>query len=111
MRFSIYSEMQYWGGKSRERLYAEVAEQVVHADRLGYSTYAIIEHLFFPRFSTSPDPLSFFCQLAPSRRCTPTKSPSLQVRPHAIVVSNPSSESKNSVDSTAIPFRRRLAPC
>jgi alkanesulfonate monooxygenase SsuD/methylene tetrahydromethanopterin reductase-like flavin-dependent oxidoreductase (luciferase family) len=65
MRFSIYSEMQYWGGKSHERLYAEVGEQVIHADRLGYSTYAIIEHLFFPRFSTVPDPLSFFCQLAP----------------------------------------------
>ena len=65
MRFSIYSEMQYWGGKSPERLYAEVGEQIIHADRLGYSSYAIIEHLFFPKFSISPDPLSFFCQVAP----------------------------------------------
>ena len=65
MRFSIYSEMQHWPGKSVERLYAEVAEQVVHADRLGYDTYAIVEHLFFPKFSACPDPLSFFCQLAP----------------------------------------------
>jgi alkanesulfonate monooxygenase SsuD/methylene tetrahydromethanopterin reductase-like flavin-dependent oxidoreductase (luciferase family) len=64
MRFSIYSEMQHWPGKSPERLYAEVGEQVVHADRLGYSAYAIIEHLFFPQFSISPDPLSFFSQLA-----------------------------------------------
>ena len=65
MRFSIYSEMQHWPGKSPERLYAEVAEQIVHADRLGYSSYAIVEHLFFPRFSISPDPLSFFCRVAP----------------------------------------------
>jgi alkanesulfonate monooxygenase SsuD/methylene tetrahydromethanopterin reductase-like flavin-dependent oxidoreductase (luciferase family) len=65
MRFSVYSEMQHWPGKSPERLYAEVAEQIVHADRLGYSSYAIIEHLFFPKFSISPDPLSFFCQVAP----------------------------------------------
>ena len=65
MRFSIYSEMQHWPGKSTERLYAEVAEQVVHADRLGYGSYAIVEHLFFPKFSACPDPLSFFCQLAP----------------------------------------------
>ena len=68
MRFSIYSEMQHWPGKSAERLYAEVAEQIIHADRLGYSSYAIIEHLFFPRFSISPDPLSFFAQLAPKTR-------------------------------------------
>ena len=65
MRFSIYSEMQHWPGKSAERLYAEVAEQIVHADRLGYSTYAVVEHYFFPRFSASPDPLSLFSQVAP----------------------------------------------
>jgi alkanesulfonate monooxygenase SsuD/methylene tetrahydromethanopterin reductase-like flavin-dependent oxidoreductase (luciferase family) len=57
--------MQLWPGKSPERLYAEVGEQIIHADRLGYSTYAIVEHPFFPKFSVSPDPLSFFCQLAP----------------------------------------------
>jgi alkanesulfonate monooxygenase SsuD/methylene tetrahydromethanopterin reductase-like flavin-dependent oxidoreductase (luciferase family) len=68
LRFSVYSEMQLWPGKSPERLYAEVAEQVVHADRLGYDAYAIVEHFFFPRFSISPDPLSFFAQLAPRTR-------------------------------------------
>ena len=68
MRFSIYSEMQQWPGRSAERVYAEVTEQVIHADRLGYSSYAIVEHLFFPKFSISPDPLSFFCQLAPRTR-------------------------------------------
>ena len=65
MRFSIYSEMQLWPGKSAERLYAEVEEQIVHADRLGYDAYAIVEHFFFPRFSVSPDPLALFAQVAP----------------------------------------------
>ena len=65
MRFSIYSEMQLWPGKSPERLYAEVEEQIVHADRLGYDAYAIVEHFFFPRFSISPDPLALFAQVAP----------------------------------------------
>jgi alkanesulfonate monooxygenase SsuD/methylene tetrahydromethanopterin reductase-like flavin-dependent oxidoreductase (luciferase family) len=60
--------MQHWPGKSTERLYAEVAEQIIHADRLGYDTYAIVEHLFFPKFSASPDPLSFFCQMAPKTK-------------------------------------------
>jgi alkanesulfonate monooxygenase SsuD/methylene tetrahydromethanopterin reductase-like flavin-dependent oxidoreductase (luciferase family) len=68
MRFSIYSEMQHWPGKPAERLYAEVMEQIVHADRLGYSSYAVVEHFFFPRFSISPDPLSMFCQVAPRTR-------------------------------------------
>ena len=65
MRFSIYSEMQLWPGSSPERLYAEVEEQIVHADRLGYDAYAIVEHFFFPRFSISPDPLALFAQVAP----------------------------------------------
>lgn len=68
MRFSIYSEMQHWPGKSIERLYAEVAEQVIHADRRGYASYAIVEHPFFPKFSACPDPLTFFSQLAPRTR-------------------------------------------
>jgi alkanesulfonate monooxygenase SsuD/methylene tetrahydromethanopterin reductase-like flavin-dependent oxidoreductase (luciferase family) len=68
MRFSVYSEMQLWPGRSPERLYAEVEEQIVHADRLGYDAYAIIEHFFFPRFSISPDPLALFAQVAPKTR-------------------------------------------
>jgi alkanesulfonate monooxygenase SsuD/methylene tetrahydromethanopterin reductase-like flavin-dependent oxidoreductase (luciferase family) len=57
--------MQLWPGRSPERLYAEVEEQIVHADRLGYDAYAIVEHFFFPRFSISPDPLALFAQVAP----------------------------------------------
>jgi flavin-dependent trigonelline monooxygenase, oxygenase component len=84
MRFSIYSEMQHWPGKSAERLYDEVAEQIVHADRLGYSAYAIIEHLFFSKFSASPDPLSFFCQVAPR-----TKQITFRTLLHVLPYHNP----------------------
>ena len=58
MRFSIYSEMQLWPGKSPERLYAEVEEQIVHADRLGYDAYAIVEH-FFPEIAITANPGGF----------------------------------------------------
>jgi alkanesulfonate monooxygenase SsuD/methylene tetrahydromethanopterin reductase-like flavin-dependent oxidoreductase (luciferase family) len=57
--------MQLWPGKSPERLYAEVEEQIIHADRLGYDAYAVVEHFFFPRFSIAPDPLALFARVAP----------------------------------------------
>jgi alkanesulfonate monooxygenase SsuD/methylene tetrahydromethanopterin reductase-like flavin-dependent oxidoreductase (luciferase family) len=60
--------MQLWPPKTPERLYAEVQEQIVHADRLGYDAYAIVEHFFFPRFSVAPDPLALFAQVAPRTR-------------------------------------------
>ena len=40
MQFSIYSELQTWPGKTQQQVYAEALEQVVNADRLGYSTYS-----------------------------------------------------------------------
>jgi alkanesulfonate monooxygenase SsuD/methylene tetrahydromethanopterin reductase-like flavin-dependent oxidoreductase (luciferase family) len=64
MKFSIYSELQYWGGKSPKRLYEEVIEQAVHADRLGYDCYSIIEHPFFPKFSISTNPFALVAQMA-----------------------------------------------
>ena len=60
MKFSIYSEIQHWGGKNPARLYDEVLEQIVHADRLGYDCYSIIEHNFFPNFSISSNPFLLF---------------------------------------------------
>ena len=60
MRFSIYSEMQHWPGTTAEQLYAEVMEQIVNADRLGYDCYSAIEHFFFPKFGISASPLAFF---------------------------------------------------
>ena len=60
MKFSLYSEIQHWPGRSPEQLYAEVVEQVVNADRLGFDAYAIIEHFFFPKFSISANPFAFW---------------------------------------------------
>ncbi len=62
MQFSIYSELQTWPGKTQQQVYAEALEQVVNADRLGYSTYSIIEHFFFPKFGASPNPFAFFAK-------------------------------------------------
>jgi alkanesulfonate monooxygenase SsuD/methylene tetrahydromethanopterin reductase-like flavin-dependent oxidoreductase (luciferase family) len=64
LKFSIYSEVQHWPGKPAERLYREVVEQVVHADRLGYDAYAVIEHFFFPRFSISANPFALWGECA-----------------------------------------------
>src|SRR6266446_2340538 len=60
MRFSIYSELQSWPGKSYSQLYGEVLEQIENADRLGYDAYAAIEHLFFPKFSASANVFGLF---------------------------------------------------
>jgi alkanesulfonate monooxygenase SsuD/methylene tetrahydromethanopterin reductase-like flavin-dependent oxidoreductase (luciferase family) len=60
MRFSIYSEIQHWPGKSEAQVYGEVLEQIVNADRLGYDAYAVIEHFAFPKFSISATPMALF---------------------------------------------------
>jgi alkanesulfonate monooxygenase SsuD/methylene tetrahydromethanopterin reductase-like flavin-dependent oxidoreductase (luciferase family) len=60
VKFSIYTEIQWWPGKEPAQVYAEVLEQIENADRLGYDAYAAIEHFFFPKFSASPDPISLF---------------------------------------------------
>ena len=67
MRFSLYSELQLHPGKSAEQLYAEALEQMVNADRLGYDTYAVIEHYFFPKFSVSANPTALFAAVAQRR--------------------------------------------
>lgn len=68
MRFSIYSELQHHGTKPASQLYAEVLEQMVNADRLGYDVYAIIEHYFFPKFSVSSNPTAMFAAAAQRTR-------------------------------------------
>jgi alkanesulfonate monooxygenase SsuD/methylene tetrahydromethanopterin reductase-like flavin-dependent oxidoreductase (luciferase family) len=60
VRFSIYSELQYHGGKPYRQLYDEVLEQIEHADRVGFDVYTVIEHWFFPRFSISANPWALF---------------------------------------------------
>ena len=64
MKFSLYSEIQSWPGKSAAQLYGEVLEQIQNADRLGYDAYAVIEHFFFPKFSISASPLALFAAAA-----------------------------------------------
>ncbi len=64
MKFSIYSELQWWPGKEPAQVYAEVLEQIENADRLGFDTYSAIEHFFFPKFSASPDPIALFAAAA-----------------------------------------------
>jgi alkanesulfonate monooxygenase SsuD/methylene tetrahydromethanopterin reductase-like flavin-dependent oxidoreductase (luciferase family) len=68
MRFSVYSEIQYHGGKPYRQLYDEVLEQIAHADRVGFDVYAIIEHWFFPRFSISANPWALFGMAAERTR-------------------------------------------
>jgi alkanesulfonate monooxygenase SsuD/methylene tetrahydromethanopterin reductase-like flavin-dependent oxidoreductase (luciferase family) len=60
MKFSVYTEIQYHGGKPERRMYEEVLEQIVHADRVGFDCYAIIEHFFFPQFSIAANPWLMF---------------------------------------------------
>lgn len=68
MRFSLYSELQLHPGKTADTLYAEVLEQIVNADRLGYDVYAVIEHFFFSKFSISANPTALFAAAAQRTR-------------------------------------------
>ena len=67
MRFSLYTEIQLHPGKTQEQLYAEVLEQIVNADRLGYDV-AAIEHFFFPKFSISANPTALWAAAAQRTR-------------------------------------------
>jgi alkanesulfonate monooxygenase SsuD/methylene tetrahydromethanopterin reductase-like flavin-dependent oxidoreductase (luciferase family) len=68
VKFSIYSELQSWPGKSYSQLYGEVLEQIENADRLGYGAYAAIEHVFFPKFSASANTFGLFGMAASRTR-------------------------------------------
>ena len=83
MRFSIYSEIQQHG-QAPEQLYAEVLEQIVNADRLGFDTYALIEHFFFPKFSISSNPTAMFAAAAQR-----TRAITFRTMLHALPYHNP----------------------
>ena len=83
MRFSIYTEVQQHG-QSPEQLYAELLEQIVNADRLGYDTYAAIEHFFFPKFSVSSNPTALFSAAAQR-----TRNITFRTMLHALPYHNP----------------------
>ncbi|MGH9294091.1 MAG: LLM class flavin-dependent oxidoreductase [Acidimicrobiales bacterium] len=84
LKFSIYSELQSWPGKSYEALYGEVLEQIENADRLGYDAYAVIEHVFFPKFSASANVFGLF-GMAASR----TRRIKLRTMLHVLPYHNP----------------------
>ena len=83
MRFSIYTEIQQHQ-QTPEQLYAEVLEQMVNADRLGYDTYAAIEHFFFPKFSISSNPTALFAAAAQK-----TRNITFRTMLHALPYHNP----------------------
>ena len=62
MQFSIYSEIQSWPGKTQQQIYAEALEQVVNADRLGYSTSRSSSTSFSRSSAPSPNPFAFFAK-------------------------------------------------
>jgi flavin-dependent trigonelline monooxygenase, oxygenase component len=84
VRFSLYSELQLHPGKSADTLYAEVLEQIVNADRLGFDVYAVIEHFFFPGFSVSANPTALFAAAAQR-----TRSIRFRTMLHALPFHNP----------------------
>jgi alkanesulfonate monooxygenase SsuD/methylene tetrahydromethanopterin reductase-like flavin-dependent oxidoreductase (luciferase family) len=84
MRFSIYTEIQQHPNQTAEQLYAEVLEQMVNADRLGYDTYAAIEHFFFPKFSVSTNPTALFAAAAQK-----TRTITFRTMLHALPYHNP----------------------
>jgi alkanesulfonate monooxygenase SsuD/methylene tetrahydromethanopterin reductase-like flavin-dependent oxidoreductase (luciferase family) len=64
MNFGLYAELQTPRGKSAAELYREIMRQMEHADQVGFDVYSIIEHHFFPEFSTSANPLAMICAVA-----------------------------------------------
>src|SRR5260370_42714601 len=64
MQFGLYAELQNPPGKPHAQLYADLLRQMEHADQVGFDVYSIIEHHFFPQFSTSANPLAMICAAA-----------------------------------------------
>jgi alkanesulfonate monooxygenase SsuD/methylene tetrahydromethanopterin reductase-like flavin-dependent oxidoreductase (luciferase family) len=64
LRFGLYAELQTPPGKPHAELYREIMRQMEHADQAGFDVYSIIEHHFFPEFSTSANPLAMICAVA-----------------------------------------------
>ncbi|MFQ5427278.1 MAG: LLM class flavin-dependent oxidoreductase, partial [Gaiellales bacterium] len=83
MKFSLYSEIQNFG-KPWSQQYDEVREQIVHADRLDYDAYAVVEHFCFPQFSASVNPFALFASVAPL-----TKKINFRTMGHVLPYHNP----------------------
>lgn len=66
MRFGIYAETQCQSEKSHYDLTWEIVHQMIHADAVGFDSYSVIEHHFFPQFGISANPLAMFVAAAPA---------------------------------------------
>ena len=64
MRFGIYAETQCPPGKPHYDLTWEIVRQMIHADQMGFDSYSVIEHHFFPQFGISANPLAMFVAAA-----------------------------------------------
>jgi alkanesulfonate monooxygenase SsuD/methylene tetrahydromethanopterin reductase-like flavin-dependent oxidoreductase (luciferase family) len=64
MRFGIYAETQCPQEKSHYDLTWEIVRQMIHADAVGFDSYSVIEHHFFPQFGISANPLAMFVAAA-----------------------------------------------
>jgi alkanesulfonate monooxygenase SsuD/methylene tetrahydromethanopterin reductase-like flavin-dependent oxidoreductase (luciferase family) len=68
MRFGLYTDLQNPPGKPHAETYAEWLEQIEQADRLGYSSYSLIEHPWYEQFSIASNPLALFSAAAQRTR-------------------------------------------
>jgi alkanesulfonate monooxygenase SsuD/methylene tetrahydromethanopterin reductase-like flavin-dependent oxidoreductase (luciferase family) len=84
MRFGLYAELQTPPGKPHAELYAEIMQQMEHADAVGFDVYSIIEHHFFPEFSISANPLALICAAAQK-----TRRIRFRVALHTLPLANP----------------------
>jgi len=64
LKFGLYAELQTPPDKPHAEAYAEFLCQIEHADQVGFDVYSLIEHHFFPQFSTSANPLAMICAAA-----------------------------------------------
>jgi alkanesulfonate monooxygenase SsuD/methylene tetrahydromethanopterin reductase-like flavin-dependent oxidoreductase (luciferase family) len=64
MRFGVYAETQCPPEKPHYDLTWEIVRQIIHADAVGFDSYSVIEHHFFPQFGISANPLAMFVAAA-----------------------------------------------
>ena len=64
MRFGIYAETQCPPEKPHYDLTWEIVRQMIHADAVGFDSYSVIEHHFFPQFGISANPLAMLVAAA-----------------------------------------------
>src|SRR5262249_5974151 len=84
LRFGLYAELQTPLAKPHVELYAELVQQMEHADRAGFDVYSIIEHHFFQEFSISANPLALICAVAQR-----TQRLRFRVALHTLPLANP----------------------